>query len=122
MPNRIYQLRKALRLSQTAFGEKIGVTGGAVSQIERGLREPSKPLLSMICGTFGISMDWLLTGEGPMESAAGAQLVTEDMVDTVNRLLQVATHLSDADWAAVKEAIACLVAAAEAGRMSPMPD
>ena len=117
MPERIYQLRKSLRLSQTAFGAKIGVTGGGVSLVERGLREPSRTLIAMICKVYGINEAWLLTGEGPMESQQGAQLVTAEVVETVNRLLQVLSRLPADDWAAVRAGVTALLDAAEAGRM-----
>ena len=44
----IIGLRKALRLSQTSFGDLIGVTRQYVYYLERGVRTPSKTLAILL--------------------------------------------------------------------------
>ena len=44
----IISLRKALRLSQTSFGDLIGVTRQYVYYLERGVRTPSKTLAILL--------------------------------------------------------------------------
>lgn len=63
---RIKELRKELKLSQTAFGEKIGVKRDVVANMELE-RAPIKDLaLKMICRTFNVNPLWLENGEGEM--------------------------------------------------------
>jgi DNA-binding XRE family transcriptional regulator len=47
----IRDLRSRLGLSQTAFGELVGITRIAVYYLEKGVRTPSK--------TLAILMDWI---------------------------------------------------------------
>lgn len=67
---RITYLRKdALHLSQTAFGELLGVSRDVISNIEQNrLKQPEKqePIYKLICKTFDINDQWLRTGEGEM--------------------------------------------------------
>jgi len=43
-PAKIKELRTSLRLSQLAFGLKVGVTREYVNKIEKGVKTPSKTL------------------------------------------------------------------------------
>ena len=38
MNSRLYKVRKALKMSQVEFGREIGVSGAAISRIEKGER------------------------------------------------------------------------------------
>lgn len=66
MSNRIILLRKTLNLSQTAFGEKLGVSRSVINNIERELTNLKTPLFRLICSTFNVNPDWLTTGKGEM--------------------------------------------------------
>lgn len=66
MNERIKDLRKALKLSQDEFGRKLGVTRGAITNIELCKTEPKPLFVKHICDVFDVSEDWLLTGEGDM--------------------------------------------------------
>ena len=69
MKERFLKVRKDNRLSQAEFGNKIGVTGAAISRIESGDREPSDVVIKAICREFGIRREWLEFGHEPMKSA-----------------------------------------------------
>lgn len=60
---RIRQLRKAERLTQAEFGEKIGVKGNTVTGYENGTRRPSDSVLNYICLVFNVNQTWLRTGK-----------------------------------------------------------
>lgn len=66
MNNRIKAVRKALSLNQTEFGAKIGVKQGTVAAYESGSRVPLDSVVVSICREFGVSEQWLRTGEGEM--------------------------------------------------------
>lgn len=61
---RIKQIRKDHRLTQTEFGEQIGVKGNTITGYENGTRQPSDAVISIICLIFGVDQTWLRTGEG----------------------------------------------------------
>lgn len=70
MHERIRLLRKKKKLSQEAFGEKLGVSRSVINNIERNcLARPDQKLslIKLICKEFSISEDWLLYGKGEME-------------------------------------------------------
>ena len=60
---RIIQLRKQLNLSQESFGKRIGLSKSGISNIENGTRTISDTHIKIICSTFGVSEEWLRTGE-----------------------------------------------------------
>lgn len=66
MKERIKVARKALGLSQTDFGSKIGVKQGTVAAYESGARIPLDSVIVSICREFNVSERWLRTGEGEM--------------------------------------------------------
>ena len=68
MKERFLKVRKDNRLSQADFGNKIGVTGAAISRIESGDREPSDVVIKAICREFGIRREWLEFGHEPMKA------------------------------------------------------
>lgn len=79
MNNRLKELRKALCISQIDFAKKLGVTNVMVSYWEKGTYELSKRSARQICATFGVSYDWLTTGNGEMFEQSDEQLVNDTM-------------------------------------------
>ena len=67
---RIKTLRKSLDLTQQKFGERIGIKGNTVAQYELGRSNPVDSVFSLICREFGVSEEWLRTGEGEMFNPA----------------------------------------------------
>jgi transcriptional regulator with XRE-family HTH domain len=66
MKDRLTKLRKSLRLTQGAFGEKIGLTNPMISLFESGKKIPQDSTIKLICYTFGVREDWLRHGTGEM--------------------------------------------------------
>lgn len=63
---RVKELRKILKCSQTDFGAKIGLSQNYIWMIEKGERIPSDRTVADICRVFNVNEDWLRTGEGDM--------------------------------------------------------
>ena len=78
---RIKKLRKEEDLTQTEFGEKIGVKGNTITGYENGTRRPSDSILNYICLIFNVDQTWLRTGEGEM------YMSTPDCRDALEKLL-----------------------------------
>ena len=64
MNTRIRTLRKTLGLSQTEFGERIGLRQASVSCMERASFAVSEKTIEAICAQFGVNEAWLRTGAG----------------------------------------------------------
>jgi transcriptional regulator with XRE-family HTH domain len=68
MNERLKELRKdRLKISQTEFGKKIGITGTQVLYLEKGVRNITERMLLAICRTYKVREEWLRHGIGPME-------------------------------------------------------
>lgn len=63
---RIRELRKALGLNQTDFGEKIGIKQGSIAGYESGSRTPIDSVVLSMCREFNVNEEWLRTGDGEM--------------------------------------------------------
>lgn len=74
---RIKELRKNLNLSQDAFGKKLGVTGTAVSRIEKGERSLTEQMALAICREFRVNYYWLTKGQLPMFTGTPENVVDE---------------------------------------------
>ncbi len=61
---RVRLLRQKLNMSQTAFGNRLGVTGAGISKIESGQRNLTEQMLLMICREFHVNEPWLRYGKG----------------------------------------------------------
>lgn len=62
----IRKLRKALKLNQAEFGERIGLKQGAISRVEQEGVPVTEQNIKLICEKFNVRRDWLLEGTGEM--------------------------------------------------------
>ena len=65
---RIKELRLSFspKMSQRAFGEKLGVSIDVIANLEYNRVEPSESMLILISKTYGVRYEWLKTCEKPM--------------------------------------------------------
>lgn len=52
--------------TQEAFAAQIGISKGAIGGYERDANSPSADVVLKICSGTNISVEWLMTGRGPM--------------------------------------------------------
>ena len=64
--NRLKRLRKELDLTQEAFASRIGSVQNTITGYESGRRNPSAPVISLICREFKVNEEWLRNGTGEM--------------------------------------------------------
>ena len=62
--DRLTAAREAAGLSQRALGERLGVRAKTVAAWENDMAEPRANRVQMLAGMLGVSLIWLLTGEG----------------------------------------------------------
>jgi len=83
---RLTAIRKALGLSQREFCKGIFVSQSYYAQLERELKPLNDRICTLICSVYGISKEYMLTGEG--------EIFSEDMADIqLNQLLEVFIEL-----------------------------
>jgi len=107
MEQRIKMIRKNQNLTQTEFGERIGVKGNTVTGYETGLRKPSDAIIVSICREFDVNETWLRTGEGEMfvpmsrsqEIANFVGQILKGEEDTFKRrFVAMLSRLDERDW------------------------
>lgn len=107
MQHRFLELRKSLGLTQEEFANKLGLTRGAITNVERGLTEPKPHFLSLVANTFNVNEEWLRTGEGEMFRPEDRENVLFQWVGTVlsdesesfrRRFLNLLVNLTPEDW------------------------
>jgi transcriptional regulator with XRE-family HTH domain len=63
---RIRAVRLALNMTQAEFAESIFISNGYIADLENRNKEANPRILHLIALSFGVSEDWLKTGEGGM--------------------------------------------------------
>lgn len=62
----IRTLREYLKLTRADFGERIGMSGDSINNLERGRIVIKDFILKLISQEFNVDENWLRTGEGSM--------------------------------------------------------
>ena len=122
MNERIKELRLKLGLSQDEFGRRLGVTRGAITNIELNKVEPKPLFIDLMCREFHVNESWLRTGEGEMfqpksrndELLDYARRIAEGDPGSIQaQLLTVMTRLTDAQWEVLAQVAAQFLAEAQ---------
>lgn len=121
MTNRIKELRKALGLSQEEFGNRLGLTRGAITNLEYGKTEAKPLFIDLVCKIYGVRRDWLLNGDGDMlepdtrdqEISKFVSQVIKDKPGSFKRRFALALSRLDEDGWKVLERFANMIAEEE---------
>lgn len=81
---RLKQARKSKGFTQDDLANALGVSRGVISNIEYEKAEPKLIVIRGICDTLKINEEWLLTGEGDMESVPDLQRSARILSDIYN--------------------------------------
>ena len=79
---RIKEVRNSLGLTLEKFGDRLGVTKVAISNIEKGNRNLTEQMTKSICREFGVDYMWLTTGEGEMFIDSD-----DDFIERIDRIM-----------------------------------
>jgi transcriptional regulator with XRE-family HTH domain len=99
---RLSALRANLGLTTRAFGNAINITGGAITNMEKGRRDITERTIRDICREYGVNQDWLASGTGQMFNDVLDGLA---LSDDVRLLTESYSHLGDKDKALIKNLI-----------------
>ena len=81
--DRIKLLRKELKVSQTRFGEMLGVSKSVIVNLELSRVELKDMMINLICKTFNVNPLWLTEGQGEMFFDT-PQAIIDDLADEFN--------------------------------------
>lgn len=92
--DRLAGARDAAGLSQKGLADKLGVKQSVIANWEQDIKEPRANRLQMLSGLLGVSLTWLLTGEGegPEEPSEDAPVST-DMLALMAEMRVLRTQL-----------------------------
>lgn len=71
LPTRFAQVLSLAGTTQTDLARQLGISPGFVSEVARGVKRPGPDFFMGIRGLLGVSIDWLMCGEGTMTGGAG---------------------------------------------------
>jgi transcriptional regulator with XRE-family HTH domain len=105
--DRMKAVRTELKLTQTEFGNRVEISQGHLTSIEKGKRAVTNRTVLLVCQTYNVSEAWLRTGEGEMfvkEDGLLAQIARQyDLDDFAQRFVQIFLSLSPPARAAIKD-------------------
>lgn len=103
---RIAALRREMGQSQAELAKYLGVSASAVGMYEQGRREPSGAILVALAANFGVSTDYLLTGQpNPAEEMAIVQMLDNRLDAAEQRLFRRNNGLSRQELAVLLAAV-----------------
>lgn len=79
---RIREVRNALGLTLEKFGDRLGVTKVAISNLEKGNRNLTEQMTKAICREFNVDYMWLTTGDGEMFVDTD-----DDFIERIDRIM-----------------------------------
>jgi len=86
---RLRQAREEKGWTQTYVAKMLGLTSQALSNYERGERDPDTPLLNRLAKFYEVSTDWLLNGKSNNKSIADSHEPTHAEIEKVIRDAQI---------------------------------
>lgn len=92
--DRITAAREAQGLSQADFARKLGVKLKTVENWEDDRTEPRANKLQMMSGVLGVSVTWLLIGEGDGIPAPMEETLPEGVQDILDELRQLRSDMT----------------------------
>ena len=112
METRVKEVRKHLSMTQTEFGDALGVSRDVINSYERGRVTPTQTFLDLLCMKYGVDPIWMETGEGemfrkPSEAERFAELaakIQSDPNEFKKRVFYALSLMSDEGWAAFERA------------------
>lgn len=99
MNERLQKLRKALNMSQTAFGKRVGLKQSTITGYETGNRIPLDSVILLICKEFNVNETWLRDGKGEMFLPIGDEvsLLSDVSIPIHDLILDIVTSFNELD-------------------------
>ena len=110
--DRIRNIRKSESMTMDKFGERLGVSKSAISEIENGRRNPSNQMFNSICREFNVNPSWLRDGSGEMFVEKSRNDLIESFVGDIlanepegfrTRLITALAKMDEKGWKALEK-------------------
>lgn len=97
--DRLAAAREAAGLKPKQLAQKVGVKAGTLRNWEQDLSEPRANRLSMLSGILGVSLGWLLNGEGEGVAAPETRETPPELAEVLADLRHVRVQLKQSNEA-----------------------
>jgi len=95
--DRLAAARDAAGLSQKELAQRMGIKTSTLRHWEEDLSEPRANRLSLFAGMLGVSLSWLLTGEGEgLDAPLEDEAMSPDLSEILNDLRAVRAQMGQA--------------------------
>ena len=85
--SRLKKIRKILDLSQGEFGNKIGLTRGAIAAVEADSNNFSQEILCKLIQEFNINLNYLLVGKGQPFNMLESDEIRNEIINNIENIL-----------------------------------
>lgn len=128
MNERLKLLRKELHITLDQFGERVGVTKSAISNIENGNRSLTEQMIKSICREFDVDEEWLRNGTGSMfiertrDEEIAKFIGTIQSVDDdsfMKKFISMLAKLDESEWKLLEKMALRLTKENEEDQVSP---
>lgn len=93
--DRLAGAREAAGLDTKTLADRIGVKTSVITAWENDIREPRANRLQMLSGILGVSLSWLMMGEGDgPEGPDEAGALSRDMLDLLAEMRLLRTQIT----------------------------
>jgi len=125
---RLKLLRKELHITLDQFGERVGVTKSAISNIENGNRSLTEQMIKSICREFEVDEEWLRNGTGSMfiertrDEEIAKFIGTIQSVDDdsfMKKFISMLAKLDESEWKLLEKMALKLTKENEEDQVSP---
>ena len=125
---RLKLLRKELHITLDQFGERVGVTKSAISNIENGNRSLTEQMIKSICREFDVDEEWLRNGTGSMfiertrDEEIAKFIGTIQSVDDdsfMKKFISMLAKLDESEWKLLEKIALRLTKENEEDQVSP---
>ena len=82
---RIASLRREAGLNQAELAQQLQISPSAVGMYEQGRREPSADTLVAMARLFGVSLDYLLTGQAADKDQQALETMLRNRITSADR-------------------------------------
>lgn len=96
------EIKRNEKVGQVRLAEELGISNGAIGNLESGKRMPSKKILIKLAEHSGKSLSYWMNGINEYEAPNTVDLVLDRMIE---RGLIDSTNLSDKVWDIIRKAV-----------------
>lgn len=93
--DRLAGAREAAGLDQKALAERLGVKQTTIASWEDDLKEPRANRLQMMAGMLGVSISWLLTGQGDGPDAPNDSDPNNDLLEMLSEMRLLRSQVTE---------------------------